>query len=156
MHSHPLRERARKLKTEGILIVRFEMPYNTWCLHCNEHIGKGVRYNAEKKRIGNYLSTPIFQFRMKCANCKGWMEIHTDPQNHDFKFVSGVQPRTEAPDADSERDRGVMILKTDAEAAKMLDPLYRLEHAVEDQMVAEAEAPKLEKLIELKSRDMVC
>ncbi len=48
---HPLRERARKLKSEGILVIRFEMPFNVWCLHCNAHIGKGVRYNAEKKQV---------------------------------------------------------------------------------------------------------
>jgi len=45
---HPLRDRARKLD-QGILIIRFEMPYNIWCGGCNIHIGKGVRYNAEKK-----------------------------------------------------------------------------------------------------------
>ncbi len=48
---HPLRERARKLKSEGILVIRFEMPFNVWCLHCKAHIGKGVRYNAEKKQV---------------------------------------------------------------------------------------------------------
>ena len=47
-NSHHLRERARKLD-QGILIVRFELPFNIWCLGCNNHIGMGVRYNAEKK-----------------------------------------------------------------------------------------------------------
>jgi coiled-coil domain-containing protein 130 len=74
-----LRERARKLD-QGILIVRFEMPYNVWCEGCNEHIGKGVRFNAEKKQFGNYFSTKIWQFRMKCHLCSNWMEIHTDPK----------------------------------------------------------------------------
>lgn len=45
---HPLRERAKKLG-EGILIIRFEMPFNVWCGKCNHLIGKGVRFNAEKK-----------------------------------------------------------------------------------------------------------
>lgn len=40
----------------------------------------GVRYNAEKKKIGNYYSTPIYSFRCKCHLCDGWFEIHTDPQ----------------------------------------------------------------------------
>ena len=40
----------------------------------------GVRYNAEKKKIGNYYSTPIYSFRCKCHLCSGWFEIHTDPQ----------------------------------------------------------------------------
>ena len=28
---HPLRERARKLD-QGILVIRFEMPFNVWCV----------------------------------------------------------------------------------------------------------------------------
>ena len=47
---------------------------------CNAHIGMGVRYNAEKKKIGKYYSTPIFSFRCKCHLCSGWFEIQTDPQ----------------------------------------------------------------------------
>lgn len=40
----------------------------------------GVRYNAEKKKIGSYYSTPIYSFRCKCHLCSGWFEIHTDPK----------------------------------------------------------------------------
>ena len=47
---------------------------------CNNHIGMGVRYNAEKKKIGAYFSTPIFSFRCKCHLCDGWFEIQTDPK----------------------------------------------------------------------------
>ena len=41
----------------------FEMPYNIWCEGCKNHIGMGVRYNAEKSKIGNYYSTSIYKFR---------------------------------------------------------------------------------------------
>jgi len=41
--THALRERARKIHM-GILIIRFEMPYNIWCEGCGNHIGMGVRY----------------------------------------------------------------------------------------------------------------
>uniref|UniRef100_A0A8C3Y334 Probable splicing factor YJU2B n=1 Tax=Catharus ustulatus TaxID=91951 RepID=A0A8C3Y334_CATUS len=40
--SHPLRERARKL-SQGILVIRFEMPFNIWCDGCQNHIGMGER-----------------------------------------------------------------------------------------------------------------
>ena len=40
--THALRERAKKLHL-GILVIRFEMPYNIWCLGCDNHIGTGVR-----------------------------------------------------------------------------------------------------------------
>lgn len=78
MGTHALRERARKLHM-GILIIRFEMPFNIWCNGCNNHIGMGVRYNAEKKKIGMYYSTPLYQFRMKCHLCDNHFEIKTDP-----------------------------------------------------------------------------
>ena len=28
------------------------MPYNIWCDGCKAHIAMGVRYNAEKKKVG--------------------------------------------------------------------------------------------------------
>lgn len=39
--THALRERARKIHL-GIIIIRFEMPYNIWCDGCKNHIGMGV------------------------------------------------------------------------------------------------------------------
>lgn len=76
--THALRERARKVHM-GIIIIRFEMPYNIWCDGCNNHIGMGVRYNAEKTKIGMYYTTPVYQFRMKCHLCDNHFEIKTDP-----------------------------------------------------------------------------
>ena len=40
----------------------------------------GVRYNAEKKKVGNYYTTPIYRFRMKCHLCDNHFEIETDPK----------------------------------------------------------------------------
>lgn len=76
--THALRERARKIHL-GIIIVRFEMPYNIWCEGCNNHIGMGVRYNAEKTKIGMYYTTPLYQFKMKCHLCDNHIIIKTDP-----------------------------------------------------------------------------
>jgi coiled-coil domain-containing protein 130 len=88
---HALRSRARKLSSHGILIVRFEMPFNVWCLHCHQHIGKGVRYNAEKKKIGNYFTTPILQFSFKCHMCDGNISIQTDPKHAAYICTHGVK-----------------------------------------------------------------
>ena len=55
------------------------MPYNIWCDGCKNHIGMGVRYNAEKSKVGMYYTTPIWQFRMKCHLCDNYMVIKTDP-----------------------------------------------------------------------------
>jgi len=87
---HALGDRARKID-KGILIVRFELPFNIWCGTCNNHIGMGVRYNAEKKKVGNYYSTPIWSFRCKCHLCDGWFEIQTDPKNTAYVVVSGAR-----------------------------------------------------------------
>lgn len=96
--THALRERANKLHL-GILIIRFEMPYNIWCEGCKNHIGMGVRsvnqlyffyslllwfksinrYNAEKTKVGMYYSTPVYQFRFKCHLCPNYIIMKTDP-----------------------------------------------------------------------------
>ncbi len=76
---HALGARAKDID-KGILVVRFELPYNVWCGTCGKHIGAGVRYNAQKRKVGHYYSTPIFAFRCKCHLCDGWFEIRTDPK----------------------------------------------------------------------------
>jgi len=62
-----------------LVLSRFEMPYNIWCEGCNKHVAMGVRYNAEKSKIGMYYTTPIYKFRMKCHLCDNHFEIKTDP-----------------------------------------------------------------------------
>merc|ERR1712137_558606 len=142
---HPLRERARKL-SQGILIVRFEMPYNVWCLSCDAHIGKGVRYNAEKKQIGKYFSTKIWSFRMKCHLCSAWMEVQTDPENRDYKMASGVKRKEETWD---ERENETEVHDSDAHKERLqTDPFYRLENSAQDKASAEIKKPQLQKLIE--------
>ena len=108
--SHPLRERAKRLKTEGILIIRFEMPYNIWCEGCRKPIGMGVRYNAEKTKIGYYYSTPIYKFRMKCAMCDQHFEIKTDPQNQDYVILSGARRKEQRWDATQNEQVSKMLL----------------------------------------------
>ncbi|KAK1342647.1 hypothetical protein QTO34_015413 [Cnephaeus nilssonii] len=128
-NSHPLRERARKL-SQGILIIRFEMPYNIWCDGCKNHIGMGVRYNAEKKKVGNYYTTPIYRFRMKCHLCINYIEMQTDPANCDYVIVSGAQRKEERWDmADNEQ-----VLTTEHEKKQKLetDAMFRLEHGEAD------------------------
>lgn len=85
-----LGNRARKLD-QGILIIRFEMPFNVWCLGCNHLIAKGVRFNAEKKKIGKYHTTTIWSFRMKAPCCGQEIEVHTDPKNAEYVVVSGAK-----------------------------------------------------------------
>lgn len=90
---HPLGSRARH--GAGALTVRFEMPFPVWCEACPQEtlIGQGVRFNAIKRRVGNYHSTAVFSFAIKHAACGGDIEIRTDPRNTDYVVVSGGRRR---------------------------------------------------------------
>uniref|UniRef100_A0A0D6R801 Coiled-coil domain-containing protein 130 n=1 Tax=Araucaria cunninghamii TaxID=56994 RepID=A0A0D6R801_ARACU len=89
---HALRERAKKID-QGILIIRFEMPFNIWCGGCQSMIAKGVRFNAEKKQVGNYYSTKIWSFTMKAPCCKQEIVIQTDPKNCLYTIISGAEQK---------------------------------------------------------------
>lgn len=144
-HSHPLRERARKL-SQGILVIRFEMPFNIWCDGCQNHIGMGVRYNAEKKKVGTYYTTPVYRFRMKCHLCVNYIELQTDPGNCDYVIVSGARRKEERWDPQD----SAQVLPTAPEQRERLalDPMFRLEHGVSDRGVLERAAPSLARLQE--------
>ncbi|ONK68456.1 uncharacterized protein A4U43_C05F11720 [Asparagus officinalis] len=139
---HALRERARKLD-QGILIIRFEMPYNIWCGGCNSMIAKGVRFNAEKKQVGNYYSTKIWSFTMKSACCQHEIVIQTDPKNCAYVIISGAQKKTEDYDVE---DAETFALPADEDRAKLSDPFYRLEHQEEDLQKKKEAEPVLVRL----------
>ncbi|KAG7153336.1 coiled-coil domain-containing protein 130 homolog [Homarus americanus] len=146
--THALRERARKLHL-GILIIRFEMPYNIWCEGCNNHIGTGVRYNAEKKKVGMYYSTPIYQFRMKCHLCDNHFEIKTDPANLDYEIVSGARRQERRWDP-TENEQ---IVPEDKEVTRKMavDAMYKLEHGVSDKIKPKETDTVLEQLEEFQA-----
>ncbi|EPS34046.1 hypothetical protein PDE_09008 [Penicillium oxalicum 114-2] len=153
---HPLGARARHLQTKGALIVRFEMPFAVWCTTCKPHetiIGQGVRFNAEKKKIGNYYSTPIYSFRMKHTICGGWIEIHTDPKNTAYVVVEGGRKRDLGDDKPA--IPGEIILRGhmhDAEK-KDEDPFAKLEGKIEDKQRAQTESTRIMELQQRQSRD---
>lgn len=135
---HPLRERASKMHL-GILVIRFEMPYNIWCGGCNNPIGMGVRYNAEKSKIGMYYTTPIYKFRMKCHLCDNYLEIKTDPANHDYVIISGARRKEQRWDPKENEQ----IVPEDRASQKKLatDAMYKLEHGFEDKGKSSAAFP---------------
>ncbi|KAF9925321.1 hypothetical protein BGZ67_008725 [Mortierella alpina] len=146
---HPLRDRARKLD-QGILIVRFELPYNIWCNGCNNPIGMGVRYNAEKKKIGNYYSTAILSFRMKCHLCDNWFEIQTDPKNAAYVVTAGARKKVEDFDA---KDNETLEIDTPEEFERRAnDKFARLEHERIDASRAQTGTTALTRLQRLNER----
>ncbi|GFR22765.1 coiled-coil domain-containing protein 130 homolog [Trichonephila clavata] len=147
--THALRERARKLHM-GILIIRFEMPFNIWCNGCENHIGMGVRYNAEKTKVGMYYTTPIYKFRMKCHLCNNHFEIQTDPQNLDYVILDGARRQERRWDP----TQNEQVVPEDKEVSKKLstDSMFCLEHNVNDKIKQKTILPSLQKLEESKEK----
>ncbi|KAF2472570.1 DUF572-domain-containing protein [Lindgomyces ingoldianus] len=146
--SHPLGNRARK-SNQGILIVRFELPFAVWCDHCKPTalVGQGVRFNAEKKKVGNYLSTPIWSFRMKHTACGGWMEIRTDPQNAAYVVTEGGRKRDYGPD--ERATEGELAFLTEEEREKRRnDAFAALEGRLDDKIVEKKNKERVEELYE--------
>ena len=66
------------------------MMFHVRCEGCLKSIGKGVRFNAKKHRVGQYLSTPIYAFHMTCHLCGHELVVETDPQGCDFIMKKGL------------------------------------------------------------------
>lgn len=148
---HALGARASKI-SQGILTVRFEMPYPIWCTTCPKPtiIGQGVRFNAEKKKAGNYYSSPIYSFRMKHVACGGWIEIRTDPKNTAYVVVEGARKRDLGEDKVEEGDIKIM---TEEEREEMRNNAFaNLEGKVEDKKRLEHSKKRLEELHELSEK----
>lgn len=148
---HALGARANKI-SQGILTVRFEMPFPIWCTLCPKPtiIGQGVRFNAEKKKVGNYLSSPIYSFRMKHVACGGWIEIRTDPKHTAYVVTEGARKRDLGEDKVTEGD--VKILTQEEREALRGNAFAALEGKVEDKQRLEYAKKRLEELQELSEQ----
>ncbi|KAL4787302.1 CWC16 protein [Aspergillus varians] len=153
-NKHPLGARARHLQTKGALVVRFEMPFAVWCTTCSPEniIGQGVRFNAEKKKIGNYHSTPVYSFRMKHVVCGGWIEIHTDPRNTAYVVVEGGRKRDMGVDEEG-KGVGEIFVPGRAGTGAGDDPFSKLEGKVEDKRVVDEAKSRILELQRRQARD---
>lgn len=184
---HALGRRAAKLKTEGALTVRFEMPFAVWCDTCENKtntntntataaaaggaepkkgrpqlIGQGVRFNAEKRRVGSYFSTPVYSFRMRHAACGGALEIRTDPQRTSYEVVAGGRRRDTGEDRatdDSLVGTGAALLQQlqggDAEEQQQQQreaAFSSLEKTIADRAALAAAGARLEALGDVAAR----
>lgn len=150
---HALGARARK-STQGILTVRFEMPFAIWCSTCPKPtiIGQGVRFNAEKKKVGSYHSTPIFSFRMKHNICGGPIEIQTDPKNTAYVVTEGAKKRDTGEDKPAEE--GEIVVRSAEEKERLQnDAFAALEGKVEDKKQQTTDRTRIEELHREKERD---
>ncbi|KAI0416303.1 CWC16 protein [Xylaria grammica] len=159
---HALGARASKLRTEGILTVRFEMPFGVWCGSCAQPtlIGQGVRFNAEKKKVGAYHSTPIWSFRMRHGACGGTIEIRTDPANAEYVVAEGGTRRDtgDGKDDDSLVPSSALvgglgeILTGKEKDALRHDAFARLEKTIEDRGVLIERSHRIAELADASHR----
>lgn len=160
--SHPLGSRARKIG-QGILTVRFEMPYAIWCLHCQAQtgketiIGQGVRFNAEKKKVGMYHSSAIWSFRMKHTPCGGWIEIRTDPKNTEYVVTEGARKRDHGSseqyvDGNKVGMWGQELLTEEERERRRNDAFAQLEVKIQDQVQVKEEKTRLDDLKETRDK----
>lgn len=177
---HALGARASRFKSEGILTVRFEMPFAVWCDTCGSStdptdqnqkqqkkqtpvlIGQGVRFNAEKKKIGTYYSSPVYSFRMRHAACGGVLEIHTDPKNTAYVVVAGGRKRNDEssrPEDDSlvpcgagSGARGDPIRTAQEQARQRETAFATLEKTIADRAALAASKERIDEMEEASAR----
>ncbi|KAI3317753.1 CWC16 protein [Xylariaceae sp. AK1471] len=161
---HALGARASKLRSDGILTVRFEMPFGVWCATCKKPtlIGQGVRFNAEKKKVGAYYSTPIWSFRMRHTDCGGVIEIRTDPASAEYVVSEGGRQRDTGDDKDDSlitHSSGILVGRIGGEIltekekdALRKDAFARLEKTIEDRGVLIERSHRIAELEDVSHR----
>jgi coiled-coil domain-containing protein 130 len=143
------------LRKDGTQTVRFEMPFAVWCHTCKPHaiIGQGVRFNAEKKKIGTYYSTPIWQFKLKHVACGGFIEIKTDPKETAYVVVAGGKARDYGEDRVREGEDGRPILTPLEREKRREDAFAVLEGRAEEKEAVKDNAKRIEVLYRSRERD---
>ena len=143
------------LRKDGTQTVRFEMPFAVWCHTCKPHaiIGQGVRFNAEKKKIGYYHSTPIWQFKLKHVACGGSIEIKTDPKETAYVVVTGGKARDYGEDRVREGEDGRPILTPLERERRREDAFAVLEGRAEEKEAVKDNAKRIEELYRSRERD---
>ncbi|KAH9831909.1 Cytoplasmic 60S subunit biogenesis factor REI1 [Teratosphaeria destructans] len=140
---------------DGKQTVRFEVPYAVWCHGCKPHaiIAQGVRFNAEKKKVGYYYSTPIWSFRMRHPACGQFIEIRTDPKNTAYVVHEGGKARDYGEDKVKEGEDGIPILTAAEREARRQDAFAELEGKADEKTQAKENTKRIEELYQSRERD---
>lgn len=78
--------------------VRYETPFHVRCEGCQNMVAKGVRFNSTKTWVGDFHTTKIYEFRMKCPQCPQRFVVRTDPENCEYLYLSGARRIFQASD----------------------------------------------------------
>lgn len=150
------------VKSDGTQTVRFELPFAIWCTTCTPHetiIGQGVRFNAVKKKVGMYYSTPIWSFEFTHTACGGSIEIRTDPQKTEYVVTKGARKR-DYGEKEDEKEGEIPVLGYRRDALGLgsgsaipKDPFERMEKEKATKAQASADAMRVEELKRASQRD---
>eukprot|EP01038_Epipyxis_sp_PR26KG_P008922 gene8922-12032_t len=138
---------ANQYEQKGI--IRFEMPMDGWCLHCGQHLAKGLRFNAKKDKDGKYFSTQIWAFTMKCFACSETLIIKTDPENDTYSFAEGLRKHEQEYDPEDEDN---LVIMTDERTRQQLrtDPMFRMQQESENRVKVLTETERIQSLANIK------
>jgi len=144
--NHPDYKGSNQYQQHGV--VRFELPFDGWCLKCGHHMSKGLRFNAKKDKEGKYFSTQIWSFTMKCPSCSQELKIRTNPKDCTYDFAEGIRKHEQdyVPDVEDN------IVITNNEEMKQLlafDPMFRLQHHQEDSKRVVSESERFRELVDV-------
>ncbi len=131
------------------------MPFAVWCATCPQPtlIAQGVRFNAEKKKVGSYYSSPIYSFRMTHAACGGTFEIRTDPQNTAYVVTEGGRKRDTGEDREAATGGGEITVLTEEERERRRnDAFAALEGTTADKRRAAADGTRIRQLAAHRER----
>lgn len=118
------------------------MPFPVWCGGCGHLIGKGVRFNAGKKHVGDYFSTKVWEFTFAAPCCQTAMAVRTDPQHTECVVVQGGRRR--ATGLDGAAAEGLIVEVPDEEQkGRSGDSMATLERREGRARQAEADAKQL-------------
>lgn len=147
-----LRLTQRKLP-DGAQTVRFEMPFHVWCETCPQPtiVPQGVRFNAEKRKVGMYHTTPVWAFRMRHTACGGAIEIRTDPARSEYVVAEGGKRRDYGEDKSNLFEGGEILTEEERERRRN-DAFAALEGKVEDKAKAEKDRDRLDELKDVSER----
>ena len=97
-------KKTDKNNSPAAITVRFELVDPCVCEGCDARIGKGTRFNAEKRPAGFYLDQPdcpLWEFTLYCRMCRHEFHIRTDPAIRGFQYGPGIRRQVREWKADS-------------------------------------------------------
>ncbi len=131
-------------------VIRFELPFDAWCLKCGRHMSKGLRFNAKKDAVGSYHSTTIWAFSTKCYSCDQPFVIKTNPQERTYDYAEGLRKHEQDYVADP-ADHTIEILSDETKHQISQDPMLKLQHLSADATKAKTTHQQLESLQSLQT-----